>query len=170
MTDSYLGWTVKDLQEVFCVVDGALLHRKDMKPVGTSNAGHMRVWSKHPRSGEVKMLYSGRVAYIIQAERYLLDTESVAYNDKNCYNVELSNLFVVKRGSKKYHPVESNVEQTGIDGIIYYKPNGLFMVRRGPSQSVFRSFSLAECVAVLKRWKNDSNLNEWDFTMPVAYR
>lgn len=172
MTDRYLGWTVEELKDRFDYdeCEGFVVDKETGSTVGYNSQDGLKVKVKHPVTGAVKELSVGRVAVMLLTGSFLDSRLQVSYADGNYFNLENANLVVVKKGSNAHKKKVNNVIPTEHEGIFYHMENGFYIVRRGPKQSIFRSFSLKDCVAVYKRWRNNENLNEWDDWMPVAYR
>jgi len=172
MTDSYLGWTVEELKDCFVVEDGLLVVAETGKQAGRLKSAKHGLFHicYHPVSQERRDLSCARVAYMIQSGCVVPEGFVVSCKDGDPYNLDLSNLVVVKQGSNGKDKKSSVVVATAYEGVHYHTKNGFYIVRRGPKQSIFRSFSLKECVEVWSRWVADNSLNEWDDWMPVAYQ
>jgi hypothetical protein len=60
--------------------------------------------------------------------------------------------------------------ETDEEHIFYGTLSRLFVVRRGPEQSIYRTYSKQEAIEVRDRWLASGKvLNEWDATMPLRF-
>ena len=167
---SYLGYTIEE-------IDKLLSYDKDTGRFisKTSNKEIVdRYYSyRNPRTKKVVCFNLTRVAILLTTKEPLKDEDKVICIDGDKYNLKYDNLSVVRhkdifppRNSEKNEYIE-----TDEDYIFYGTMNRLFVVRRGPTQSVYRTYSKEKAIEVRDRWlQSNKELNEWDETMPLMFR
>ena len=115
-----------------------------------------------------------RVAYMLGSGEYLDDKDRITYKDGDVYNLTYSNLVVVPYNEvylRKHNTLKNTYLETEEDHIFVGTMNGLFVVRRGPRQAIYRTHSKAEAIAVRDRWlESGKTLHENDDFCPKWYQ
>lgn len=167
---SYLGYTLDQIRN--------LVHYDPDTGIFTSKISgkdliDLRFSYRDRRTNKITGFNLPRLAVMLVEDRYLSDTDKVVCKDKDRYNLRYSNLCVVdQRGTQPIYNNEKNCYlETEEDYIFYGTKSRLFVVRRGPEQSVYRTYSKEKAVEVRDRWLESGKvLNEWDETMPLLFR
>jgi hypothetical protein len=138
--------------------EGKVYTRRDRKEiVTTSDSGlvHKR------RSGDSVITISlGKLCYFLIHETTLVAVDKILYRDGNFYNLRPDNLEVVRYISNTRDEPEPYVQ---VEERIFYDPQTTFyVVRRGPTQAVYRTFDLKEAISIRNEWKNDKSIHKWD--------
>lgn len=110
-----------------------------------------------------------RVAYMIGSGNYMEDSERITYKDGDVYNLKYDNLVLVSYNEmyKKPNSVKNEYLETDEEHIWVGSINRMFVVRRGSTQSVYRTYDKQEAVAVRDRWlASGKKLNEFDRFIP----
>ena len=125
-------------------------------------------------SSVVTKFQLSRLAVMITGDLYLGDEDRVVHKDKDPYNYKRDNLVVVPvkeaYATRTNDPVNRYLE-TEYEHIFVGTLNKMFVVRRGPKQSIYRTYSKEEAVAVRDRWlESHKKLHEWDKSYPKWFR
>jgi hypothetical protein len=110
---------------------------------------------------------------MLMTDDYLHPSDKVLCKDGDRYNLAYSNLVVVDhKGTYPKRNTDKNCYlETDEEHIFYGTLSRLFVVRRGPEQAVYRTYSKQKAVEVRDRWlESGMILHEWDETMPVMFR
>jgi len=166
----YLGYTVDDLKSI-------LYYDPDTGEFTSKVTGKTlvdKVFSyRHQVTRRVVCFNLSRVAVILMTDDYPDPKARVICKDGDRYNLRYSNLVVVDhKGSYPKRNVEKNYYlETDEDYIFVGTLSRLFVVRRGPEQSIYRTYSKQKAIEVRDRWlESGKTLNEWDETMPLPFR
>lgn len=115
-----------------------------------------------------------RVVYMLGSGEYLDEKDRITYKDGDVYNLTYDNLVVVPYHEvylRKHNSLKNTYLETEEDHIFVGTMNGLFVVRRGPRQAIYRTHSKAEAIAVRDRWlESGKTLHENDDSYPKWYR
>lgn len=115
-----------------------------------------------------------RVAYMLGSDLYLEDKDRVTFKDGDPYNLKYSNLSVVTYKeiyAKKTNYPKNVYLETEHEHVYVGTLNGLFVVRRGPQQAIYRTYNKEEAVAVMNRWLESGKvLHENDDFCPKWYK
>lgn len=166
---NYLGYTLDDINTI-------LFYDPDTGEFFSKKTGKKLVDIKfsyrHPKTKKVASFHLHRVAVMMMRGDYLVDGEEVICKDGDRYNLKYSNLVVVNHKSaypKQNHEKNCYLE-TDEDYIFVGTLNKLFVVRRGPEQAVYRTYSKEKAIGVRDRWLESGKvLHEWDETMPKRF-
>jgi hypothetical protein len=157
---NYLGMTKSDLEVnyIYDKDEGRVYTRRERKEVGTPTASglvHKR------RCGDKTVTISlGKLCYFLEHEVTLVAADKILYRDGNFYNLKPENLEAVRYISNRPEGIEPYIE---VEERIFYDPNTTFyVVRRGPTQAVYRTFDLKEAISIRNEWKNDNSIHKWD--------
>lgn len=115
-----------------------------------------------------------RVAYMLGSGTYLGEKDRITFNDGDVYNLKYNNLSVVTYQeiyAKKTNYPKNVYLETEHEHIYVGTLNGLFVVRRGPQQAIYRTYNKEEAVAVMNRWLESGKvLHENDDFCPKWYK
>jgi hypothetical protein len=168
--DNYLGYTIDQIR-------GILYYDPETGKFTSKVSGKelvdIRFCYRHPKTSKVTGFHLARVAIMFMEDRYLKDEDKVVCKDKDRYNLAYSNLVVVdaKATQPIYNSEKNSYLETDEDHIFYGTLDRLFVVRRGPEQAIYRTYSKQKAVEVRDRWlESGMILHEWDDTMPVMFR
>ena len=166
MKDNYKGYTVKELMTI-------LDYDKETGIFKSMVSGKElvdRTFSyREPVSKRVINFQLARVAYMIGSDNYMEDSERITYKDGDFYNLKYDNLSLVsyKELYKKPNSIKNEYLETDEDHIWVGSINRMFVVRRGPTQSVYRTYNKQEAIGVRDRWlASGKELNEFDRFIP----
>ena len=167
---TYLGYTVE-------AIESLLLYDPDTGKFTSRISGYDVVGRhfsyRNRKTGKVVTFNLATVAVMLVERRCLDSTDRVVCKDGDRYNLAYGNLVVVDHmGAHPKKNFEKNTYlETEEDYIFYGTMNRLFVVRRGPEQSIYRTYSKKKAIEVRDRWLDSGKvLNEWDETMPVFLR
>ena len=110
-----------------------------------------------------------RVAYMIGSGNYLEGSQRIIYKDGDVYNLKYDNLVVVNYNEmyKKPNSVKNEYLETDEDHIWVGSINRMFVVRRGPTQSIYKTYNKQEAIGVRDRWlASGKTINEFDRFIP----
>lgn len=166
MKDNYKGYTVKELMTI-------LDYDKETGIFKSMVSGKElvdRTFSyREPVSKKVINFQLARVAYMIGSGCCIEDKERITYKDGDVYNLKYDNLVLVSYNEmyKKPNSVKNEYLETDEEHIWVGSINRMFVVRRGSTQSVYRTYDKQEAVAVRDRWlASGKKLNEFDRFIP----
>lgn len=173
VVEKYRGFSYRELDKKFSYdpVKGIFHSKKTGKLLDSTKGGKMYLGIRI--GDEVFALQPARVAYILSKKYFLKPDEVIKFKDGDCLNHVLSNLLVVKKVEKALSARDIERPKaipTDTDGISRIMPMGYYAVRRGPKQSVYRTDSYDEAVAIRKEWEQDKTIHRWDKTMPIMFR
>ena len=125
-------------------------------------------------SSVVTKFQLARLAIMFIKDDYLDDNDRVTYKDGDIYNLKGDNLVVVPfkevYQNKSNNPTNTYLE-TEYEHVYVGTLNKLFVVRRGPDQAIYRTYSKEEAVAVRDRWiESGKTLHELDDFYPKCYK
>lgn len=133
-----------------------------------------RYYSHRDReTGKVTQFSLARVAMWMMTGTLMNDRDRVSYRDGDVYNLKYSNLFVVPYEDvyKKSNNPKNSYLETEEDYIFVGTLSRLFVVRRGETQGVYRTYSKQEAIAVRDRWlASNKKLYELDDFVPKWYK
>ena len=110
-----------------------------------------------------------RVAYMIGSGNYLEGSQRIIYKDGDVYNLKYENLSVVAYNEmyKKPNSIKNEYLETDEDHIWVGSINRMFVVRRGPTQSIYKTYNKQEAIGVRDRWlASGKTINEFDRFIP----
>ena len=162
MKDLYQGFTLEELKALLDYdPDSGRFVVKKTGLVVTDNKLKVR----NPEKKSVTLMLS-RVAVWLVEEVPVEDDFVVKFKDSDPDNLAYDNLVVVaKCDSNKPLTDQSNME-TATKGVFFLPKYNYFVVRRGPTQAVYRTFEYKEAIAIRKEWEKDKTIHRWDRTVP----
>ena len=126
------------------------------------------------KTKKVTTFQMARLAYMVGSGEYLDDKDKITFKDNDPYNLKFDNLDVVKWTdvcNKKANYPKNTYLETEHEHVYVGILNRLFVVRRGPQQAVYRTYSKEEAVAVRDRWLESGKiLHENDDFYPDWYK
>lgn len=167
---SYMGYT---LDQIKTFVDYNPDTGKFTSKVSGKELVDIRFSFRDRRTNKVVGFSLPRLAIMLIEGRYLDDEDKVVSKDGDRYNLIYSNLVVVDAAGTqpKWNSEKNSYLETDEDHIFYGTKTRVFVVRRGPEQSIYRTYSKEKAVEVRDRWlESGMTLNEWDETMPTIFR
>lgn len=180
MKDNYKGYTIKELMTVLDYdkengIFKSMISGKEIVGYGVAKAAmpHRTFSFRDVTTKEVVNLQLARVAYMIGSGTYLEDKERVIYKDGDVYNLKYDNLVVVpyKEMYKKSNNNKNEYLETDEEHIWVGTMNGMFVVRRGSRQSIYRTYNKQDAIRVRDEWlESGKKLNEFDKFLPYWYR
>lgn len=166
----YLGYSLEDIN--------SLLHYNPETGKFTSKISGKEIVDRNfsyrdRKTNKVACFNLARVAVMLVEGRYLGKDDLVACKDGDRYNLAYSNLVVATK--KECHPTRNDEKPTYLETdeehIFMKSDTRLFVVRRGPEQAIYRTYSKEEAVEVRDRWLDSGKiLHEWDKTMPKMFQ
>lgn len=158
MESLYQGFTLSDLKSMldYDPSNGRFTSKKTGLPL-VNNVYKVR----NPQGSPVSVMLARVAVWFV--EGIIVDPDSVVKPiDGDIYNLAYDNLVVVaKQDSNK--PIHSfNAKETATKGVFYLDKYEYFVVRRGPTQAVYRTHSYKEAVAVRKEWEANPSIHRWD--------
>ena len=176
MKDNYKGYTVKELMTILDYdketgIFKSMVSGKELVGYGVAEAAmpHRTFSYREPVSKKVINFQLARVAYMIGSGCCIEDKERITYKDGDVYNLKYDNLVLVSYNEmyKKPNSVKNEYLETDEEHIWVGSINRMFVVRRGSTQSVYRTYDKQEAVAVRDRWlASGKKLNEFDRFIP----
>jgi hypothetical protein len=169
-TQTYVGYTLAQIKNIFYYDPDT---GEFTSKVSGKEIVDKAITYRHPKTGKVVCFNLSRVAVMLMTDTYLHPKDRVLCKDGDRYNLAYSNLVVVDhKGTYPKRNLEKNYYlETNEDYIFCGTMNRLFVVRRGPEQAVYRTYSKQKAVEVRDRWLESGKvLHEWDETMPVMFR
>lgn len=169
---TYQGYTRKELINKF-IYDpdqGIFYNRKTKRPMKSTKDGRLVIISRV--QDKLITLSAARVALIVVDDRFLESSEVIQFLDSNPCNLKYDNLGVSDKISnlKKGRVEAPNAIATEEEGIFKVMPKGFFVVRRGPKQAVYRTYSMEEAVKIRDEWLNNPEIHRWDYSYPEKIR
>jgi hypothetical protein len=169
-TQTYVGYTLDQIKNIFYYDPdtGKFTSKVSGKEIVDKSFTY-----RNPKTGKVVCFNLSRVAMMLMTDDYLHPSDKVLCKDGDRYNLAYSNLSVVDhKGTYPKRNTDKNCYlETDEEHIFYGTLSRLFVVRRGPEQAVYRTYSKQKAVEVRDRWlESGMILHEWDDTMPVMFR
>lgn len=171
--DNYKGLTREALKRRFIYdpLEGTFYNKKSGKPIDSTMGGRLVL---PIRVGDKTLSLSpARVAVAIVDNKFLCSDQRIKFLDGDNLNFVYSNLSIISTKDATKDIVHTSVNykavDTEVDGVVLLKPMNYFVVRRGPTQAVYRTYSFEEAVAVRKEWEKDKTLHRWDSTIPKKF-
>lgn len=168
---TYKGFTRDELitRFIYNPVSGEFFSGKRKTLITAMNKGRLVLSVR--RGSMVFNLSRAKVALMIMGGRLPEKDEMIKFIDGDCNNTAYSNISIIKSKDNVVHRpsvVYSTVE-TSCDGVHQLLPKGYYVVRRGNTQAIYRTYDFDEAVAVRKEWEKDKTIHRWDKTMPSYY-
>jgi hypothetical protein len=172
-TEKYQGFTYKELDDKFTYdpINGRFWGKKTGKLLDSTKGGRMYLSIRIV--DEAISLQPARVAMILVDQYFPKDDERVVFKDNDNLNFAYNNLKVIKKRDAALfgkNAIKHTAYATAVEGIFKIEPTGYFVVRRGPEQAVYRTYSFDEAVNIRKEWEIDNTIHRWDSTMPKCFQ
>jgi hypothetical protein len=167
----YKGYTIDQIKELldYDPETGEFTSKRSGKTLIGRDFSHRVDGTK-----EITKFWLARVAVMFVKNDYVDDKDRVVYKDKDIYNLKADNLVVVPYNQvymKDANDPVNRYYETEEEHIYVGSMNRLFVVRRGPEQAIYRTYSKQEAIEVRDRWLQSGKiLHEWDATMPEIFR
>lgn len=163
---SYLGFSRDDLVAMFDYdpIEGIFTRKSDGRKLLDFK------YACRDSQGNSVTLYLHRVACVLVDNLFLSDDDCVRFKDGNRFNMAYDNLVVAKRAGDNEPVSEHKYVETATEGVFYNPKSQLFVVRRGATQAIYRTFSYKEAIFVRKEWELDNKVHRYDFTMPDWFK
>jgi hypothetical protein len=170
--EKYQGFTYKELNDKFSYdkVEGKFYNKRTGKILDSTKGGKMYLGIRI--ADETISLQPARVALILVDQYFPKDDERVVFKDNDSLNFAYTNLKIIKKRDAALfgkNAIRPKAHKTPVDGVVKIMPMGYFVARRGPEQSVYRSYDFEEVVSIRKEWELDNTIHRWDKTMPRCY-
>ncbi|CAB4124940.1 hypothetical protein UFOVP59_60 [uncultured Caudovirales phage] len=169
--NTYQGFTRKDLMKRFDYKphSGEFLNRKTGQVITTTKGGRLVIGIRVGNS--VLTLSPAKLAYMIMDDRVVAKGEMVKFLDGDSSNLKYDNLSIITKVKNidKPNAIDYWTTPTEKDGVVLLHPSMVFVVRRGPTQAVYRTFDYDLAVRVREEWEKYPSIHRWDYTMPDHY-
>lgn len=163
----YKGYTIDQLKEILDYDGETGIFKSKATGKELVDRGYC-----HRVGKKITQIQLARVAMMFITGDYLNDKDRVAYHDGDVYNMKAANLYLIPRAEvyKKPNALKNEYLETEHEHIYVGTMNGLFVVRRGPDQAIYRTYCKDEAVAVRDKWlESNKSLHEWDSFTPKWY-
>lgn len=177
---TYKNYTIKELMTILDYdketgIFKSMVSGKELVGYGVTEAAtpHRTFSYRDVKTKRVVNFQLARVAYMIGSGNYMDDKERITYKDGDVYNMKYDNLVVVNYNEmyKKPNSVKNEYLETDEPHVWVGSINRMFVVRRSPTQSVYRTYNKQEAVDVRDRWlASGKKLNEFDRFIPMWCR
>lgn len=161
--NTYLGMTLEELDKSFFYDrdNGKIYSRFSKQEVGSVTDSGLVI--KKRVGHKVINLSVGKMCYFMIHGVCLDKYDKIYYLDGDYTNLKPDNLSVVRYvPNRNPSELEPYVE---VDRRIFYDPNKTrYVVRRGSTQAVYRTFDLKEAVSIRNEWEIDNSIHKWDET------
>ena len=160
--DRYMGFTRDELSAYldYNPVSGRFIRKRD-----NHRLTDYRYDCRNPQGKRIS-LYLNRVAIFLVDGRVVKPDELVRFKDSNEYNLAYDNLVVVKKSEDNKITDEYKFVETATKGVFFNQTTGVYVVRRGPQQAIYRTDSYKEAISIRKEWEQDKTIHRWDKTTP----
>ncbi len=159
--NTYLNLTREEIEESFKYdrEKGKVYSRLTDQEVGYMTVSGLVI--KKRIGHKVLNLSAGKMCYFLEHDVVFDKYDKICYKDGDCTNLKPDNLCVVRHiANQQPDTLEPYVE---IDRRIFYDPNKTrYVVRRGPTQAVYRTFDLKEAISIRNEWESDNSIHKWD--------
>lgn len=169
---TYQGYTRDELKKKFFYdpAYGLFINNKTCKPMNSTKDGRLVIVSRV--NGKLMTLSAARVALIIVDDRFLSSDEIIKFKDGDPQNLSYDNILVVRKDESlsEVRPEAPKAVATEEDRIFKITPKNYFVVRRGPTQAVYSTYSMKEAIEVRDEWLKDNKIHKWDHLYPQNVR
>jgi len=162
MDEQYNGFTLGDLKLTFNYdpISGRFINKR------TGNLVYdFKMNIRNPEGKSVTLMLP-RVAVWLVEGHPVADGYVVKFKDTNHYNLAYDNLVVVPAGEANKPTDNSKFVETATRGVFHNQETGVFVVRRGAKQAIYRTLDYKIAIAVRKEWELNKSVHRWDNSLP----